>query len=232
MQYYELTSTCYLTKDIVFSEANETIGKKINRSMVLDESLKENHEKNMYKHYVYNSFYPLEIKKTYKSGRIYVMKLRSLDNGFISKMSNLITRTLGDDFKVIAVEQRTIKQRHITELYTVTPALITVNNRYWQIGDNFMLLQDRFQMNLEKKYKAFYGEEINIDHSFIQSIEILNKKPVVLKYKNTHMLGNKFRITINDDELSQKLAFVAEATGIGEKGSSMGMGYCNAQYLK
>lgn len=232
MEYYELTLTCYLTKDVIFSEANEIIGNKINKSMLLDESLKENHEKNTYKHYVYNSFYPLENDKIYKSGRIYVMKLRSLNSTFISKINNLITKTPGDDFRVIAVEHKTIRQKHITELYTVTPALITVNNKYWQVGDDFMLLQDRFQMNLEKKYKTFYGEEINVDHSFIQGIQILNKKPIVLKYKNTHMSGSKFKIIVNDDELSQKLAFVAEATGIGEKGSSMGMGYCNAQYLK
>ena len=51
-------------------------------------------------------------------------------------------------------------------------------------------------------------------------------------YKNTKLLSNKFKIVPNDDVISQNLAFIAEATGIGEKSSSAGLGYCNAQYLK
>lgn len=227
-----MTATCYLLRDIPYNEANEAIGKKINNAMLLDQNLKEVHEKNMYKHYVFNSFYPLESNKTYKKGRIYVAKLRSLDSGFVGKISKTIVKAAGEDFKVIAIEQRSIKQKHITELYTVTPVLITVDSKYWQIGDDFMFLQERLKSNLEKKYNAFYGQKISVESSFIQRIEILNKKPIVLKYKNTHMSGNKFKIIVNDDDLSQKLAFTAEATGIGEKGSAMGLGYCNAQYLK
>lgn len=39
------------------------------------------------------------------------------------------------------------------------------------------------------------------------------------------LFGNKFKIVPNEDEVSQKLAFVALACGLGEK-QSYGGGFC------
>lgn len=94
-----------------------------------------------------------------------------------------------------------------------------------------MLLQKRLQDNLEKKFKDIYGKAIDIKQSFIQRIDVINKKPISFKYKNVHLLGNKFKIAVNEDEKSQQLAFIALGMGMGEKGSSVGAGYCHANYL-
>jgi len=95
-----------------------------------------------------------------------------------------------------------------------------------------MLLQQRLQANLEKKYKGYYKNKLVPEQSFIQMIQVQNSKPISYSYKNIKLLGNKFRIIVNEDSVSQKLAFIAEATGLGEKSSSAGMGFCNANYLE
>ena len=45
------------------------------------------------------------------------------------------------------------------------------------------------------------------------------------KVTEVRFFGNKFRIVPNEDEVSQKLAFVALACGLGEK-NSFGGGFC------
>ncbi|WP_352417851.1 CRISPR-associated endoribonuclease Cas6 [Proteiniborus sp.] len=232
MQYFEITVTTYLLRDMYFTDSSEIISKIINKAMLLDNDLSEKHKKNDYKNYVFNNFYPLENNKTYRRGRIYIFKIRTLDKVFAKKIRELIMKIESEDIKIIATDIKTIWKKHIVELYTVTPALITVDNKYWLPENDFILLQDRFNANLEKKYKAFYDNNFSINHSFIQRIELLNKIPFSFKYKNTRLLANKFRIIPNDDEQSQLLAFTAEAIGIGEKNSAAGLGFCNAQYLK
>ncbi len=44
--------------------------------------------------------------------------------------------------------------------------------------------------------------------------------------KEVRLFGNKFKIIPNEDEVSQKLAFVALGAGLGEK-NSFGGGFCS-----
>ena len=69
--------------------------------------------------------------------------------------------------------------------------------------------------------------------NFIQEIELKNQKPQSIYFKTTkdkkeriiRLLGNKLRIVPNSDDISQKLAFLSLAVGLGEK-SSLGGGFC------
>lgn len=232
MQYFELMITSYLLKDIKFTEANEAISKLINKAMLQDNELKIKHEEKKLKGYVFSSFYPLESDKVYKTGRIYVFKIRSLEEDFAKKLKSLIVKTNTQEIKVIASDLKRIRVGHITEIYTLTPAIATFDNKHWLKGDDFMLLQERMQMNLEKKYQDFFGENLKPQKSFIQGIEIINKKPFSFKYKNTKLLGNKFKIMVNEDEVSQKLAAVALGAGLLEKNSANGMGFCMGRWLR
>ena len=56
MNYFEITITTLLKRDIYFADSGYVIGKNINRIMLLDEGLKELHPKKEYKNYVFNSF--------------------------------------------------------------------------------------------------------------------------------------------------------------------------------
>jgi len=231
MNFWQLTVTIFLNKDIPFNESGEFIGNIISSTMLLNDTLKEMHEKKEFK-YVYDNFYPLEKSKVYQKGRTYVFNIRSFNNNFINNMKKLLHLVKGNDFKIAAVEERRIKQRFITELYTKTAAIVTVDSKPWLLKDGgLMLLQKRLQDNLEKKFKDIYGKAIDIKQSFIQRIDVINKKPISFKYKNVHLLGNKFKIAVNEDEKSQQLAFIALGMGMGEKGSSVGAGYCHANYL-
>ena len=93
--------------------------------------------------------------------------------------------------------------------------------------------------NLLKKYESFYNEKLNIDHNFIQFLEIKNHKPQIIFFtknynnqiKRIKLFGNKFRIIPNEDELSQKLAFMSLSCGLGEK-QSYGAGLCLSKELR
>lgn len=231
MVYSQVKITAFLKKDIKFTQCGEIIGKVVSKAMLLDEELKLMHQKREYK-YVYNNLYPIERTGIYEEGRVYIFNIRSFNKKFISKIKKLLTKVDSEFMKILAVEENSVKQKHITELYTMTPVIVTVNNKPWLLDDgDLMLLQKRLQDNLEKKYKEIFGQTLNIKENFIQGIEILNKKPMVFEYKGIKLLGNKVKIAVNEDEQSQKLAFIATGMGLGEKGSSLGAGYCYAHYL-
>lgn len=231
MSYYQLIITAFLKKDIKFTQSGEIIGKIISKAMLMDEELKLMHKSREYK-YVFDNFYPIEKSGIYESGRVYIFNIRSFNKEFISKIKKFLTKVDNEYMKILAVEEKIIKQKHITELYTMTPVIVTVDNKPWLLHDgDLILLQKRLQGNLEKKYKEIFGQELYTKQNFIQGIEVLNKKPMTFQYKGIKLLGNKFKIMVNEDEQSQKLAFIATGIGLGEKGSSVGAGYCHAHYL-
>ena len=90
-----------------------------------------------------------------------------------------------------------------------------------------------------KKYEEFFGKKIEVNQNFIQLLEVKNQKPQSIYFtttkneiqKRVRLLGNKFRIVPNEDEISQKLAFLTLGVGLGEK-SSYGSGFCIAKGLK
>lgn len=227
MHYFELTTTAYLLKNISFNEVNEKIAQLINKTMLKDEKLAIKHEENKFKNYVFDSLYPREKDKIYKAGKIYIFRIRSLEEDFINKIKQLFPNTTTDYFKVVAGEIKKQEQRPIKELYTVTPALATIGkNIYWIPNDDIKILIERMNSNLFKKYKNYFGVSLNEEQLFFEKIKVLNKKPLVYKYKNTNLFGNKFKIAINDDEISQKLAFMTLGVGLLEKNSTIGMGFC------
>lgn len=231
MKYYELTNTIYLFKDVYFTKMNEIISKFINKALYLDKELSKFHVENEFKGYVFDSLYPREKDKVYKEGSIYVFRIRSIDEKLMKKLGNLLKKVNSKDMKLIATEKKEYKQRHITSVYTATPAVVTLEKGYWTQDKGIELLMDRIRQNTIKKYKHLYGNDIEYEYDFIQGIELENNKPIAINYKNIKLLGNKFNLTIKDDELSQKLAFILMSTGILEKNSSVGAGYCIAKFL-
>lgn len=227
MRYHEVCITVYLHADIHFTQAGEIVSNTINRAMLLDPELAQKHAANGYKFYTFSYPYPAEQDKVYKTGRIYLIRIRSLEKGFVDKLKELLP-AVAKEFKVLASEVKEQKYRFISELTTITPAICTVEGRHWTPQDDILLLQERMHINLLKKYKHFYGTSLETNQNFIQYMEILNNKPLALKYKNTTLITNKFKLQINPEDASQKLAFCAMATGLLEKGS-LGLGFCAAK---
>lgn len=233
MNYFELTCTAYIKKDISFKESFELISKYISFSMSKTDELKALHEKLGFKHYSFGNFFPIEKEKIYKKGNTYQFILRSLDVAFIDGLSKALRQNIDNpNFLVIETHKRAVKQFFISELYSATPVIVSIENGlFWTMekdGD-IMKLQKQLHDNLEKKYQSFYGEPIKSDQNFIQLLEVKNRVPQTIQItkngKTIRLFGNKFRIVPNEDEISQKLAFVALACGLGEK-NSFGGGFC------
>ncbi|HHD82319.1 MAG TPA: CRISPR-associated endoribonuclease Cas6, partial [Campylobacterales bacterium] len=233
MKHFELTCTAYLKNDIPFKSSFDALSKYISYSMAQVESLKKLHKETGFKHYSFGSFYPIEKQQVYKKGNSYQFTLRSLDEQFIDQLSKTLRQNIDNpNFLVVETHKKIINQFFISELYSATPVIVTVDKGlYWSLdkdGD-ILKLQQQLHDNLEKKYQAFYNEPIKGVQNFIQLLEIKNKYPQsIYMTKNTRdvrFFGNKFRIIPNEDEVSQKLAFVALACGLGEK-NSFGGGFC------
>jgi len=191
------------------------------------DELKELHEKQGFKYYSFGNFFPIEKEKIYKKGDTYQFVLRSLDEAFIDALSQTLRQNIDNpNFLVIDTHKRVVKQFFISELYSATPVIVSIENGlFWTMekdGD-IMKLQKQLHDNLEKKYQSFYGEKLEPVQNFIQLLEIKNHKPQSIFFKKNNqkirLFGNKFRIVPNEDEVSQKLAFTAMACGLGEKQS-------------
>lgn len=228
MQFYESNITVFLRISIPYDAISELLAVNINRAMFMDEALARFHEENRFKNYSYSQLFPIEQDKLYKAGKVYVFKIRGFDAQFINKIK-INLRRAAEEFQVLAAGIAMHRYRFINELITLTPALATVNGRYWIKDNDLLLLRQRIQNNLLKKYYSLYHEELEPREDFIRQLEILNRKPIALKYKSTKLIGNKFRILVGMDDISQKLAFTAMGSGLLEKNSSLGLGFCIAR---
>ncbi len=237
MKYYELTCIAYLKKDINFKNSFETINKYISYSMAQSSNLKDLHNKNKFKHYTFDIFYPTEKSQIYHKNHTYNFNIRSIDENFINTISTTLRENINNpNIQILQTNKRIIKQQFITELYTATPTIISIDNGlYWtaEKDGDILKLQKQLHDNLEKKYQDFFEEPIQSQQNFIQLLEIKNKYPQSIyttkkikdKIIDIRLFGNKFRIVPNEDEVSQKLAFIALACGLGEK-NSYGGGFC------
>ncbi|PLY15592.1 MAG: CRISPR-associated endoribonuclease Cas6 [Sulfurimonas sp.] len=241
MKLFELTCKAYLKKDIEFSRSFEAISKYISYSMAKG-GLEESHKEEGFKHYVFSGFRPNEqdLKtKKYQNGSVYDFTLRSLNEKLIDTLLHALRENINNsDMLVLQTTKRTIKQFFISELYSATPVIVTVENKkFWTMKESgdIMQLQKQLHDNLEKKYKSFFGEEIEAVQNFIQLLEIKNRVPqnirIIKNDKKVTFFGNKFKIVPHEDEISQKLAFTALACGLGEK-NSYGGGFVLARGMR
>lgn len=228
MNYYELKVKVKLKNNIKIEEAAYKIGIFINNSMLNNPLLKKLHEEKFYK-YVYDTFYPIERDKLYKKDKTYSFRLRSINLQLLNKMAMAIYNHEYADIQAIDADLNMVEVKQIKELYTLKPVITTEDNGGpWINGKGSLeTLKNKLNGNLEKKLNQCAGtEEYKDTGMFIENIEITNRVPIKYKYKSVTLLGNKFRIEVKQDEKSQEKALIALALGLGEKGSSLGAGFC------
>lgn len=234
MRYFELICKAYVKKEIAFESSFELLSKYISFSMYQNGE-GEVHQKEGFKHYVFGGLLPIEPEKVYKQGNLYSFSIRSLDETLIDMLSQTLRQNFNNEnLLVVETHKKIVPQFFIAELYSATPVIVSVENgKYWtmQESGDIMQLQKQLHENAEKKYKTFFNEPLHVNQNFIQLIELKNQKPQNIRItkagKPIRFFGNKFRIVPNEDEVSQKLAFVALACGMGEK-NSYGAGFCLA----
>lgn len=226
MNCFNLKIAVLLKQNIKNEETYEKISNLISYAMLKDKNLKDIHEKNTFKNYVFCSLYPIQKDGIYKQNNIYLFDLRSLEFEKIIKLKQVMTDLENDHFKIIQINLQTHEKIKINKLITLTPAIITTTKGDYDIKNDMDLVQSRILANIQKKYKNIYNTEVDIN--FIKSIKKTNVKPIKLPYKNINMLGNKFEIEVKEDEISQNLAYLALSIGILEK-NSLGYGFCMAR---
>ena len=241
MNYFELQCKAYIKKDFSFRDSFHIISKFISFSLAKEEKFLQEHYKNQYKTYSFSSFIECQKNKPPKhiqEGMLLCFRLRTIDKELFSLLPKLLEQNTNNPFfSVVATQQKIRQPFFISELYTLTPTVITLTDKkFWsfQNSGDVLQLQRLLHENLEKKYKQFYGD-IKPMHNFIQLFEIKNKTPQFLSMqkeaKTIKLLGNKFRIIPHEDEISQKLAFLALGVGLGEK-NTLGGGFLLAKGLK
>lgn len=215
------------------------LGSSIQRSMLRQEKLKNLHDEKKYK-YVYSFFNPFKKKEEYYNGERYWVEIRSLNEEAMLKF-NFALQNYEDDFiKVIGVklEERDLTNVIITELEAIAPVIVTIDQKPWIIGQhNIDVLQERLYDNLEKKYKVQFPLDWKVKdgvvkNRFFERIEITTPNPIARKYKGISLLGYKMRIRVGLDSVSQKLAKIAIAQGLGEKNSILGCGFVKYKTIR
>lgn len=217
MQYYNLKVVVLLKQDLNHEEAYEKISKLIANAMLNDENLKQLHEQNVYKNYVFCNLYPTQKGEKYKEGQIYTFDIRFINLQMANKIKQILNIIKNDNFKIIMSNLETSTQRKINKLITLTPAIITTDKGDYKIDNNIEFVKQRILSNTQKKYYQIYNSKIDVD--FVENLIQTNNTPIKIPYKNIFMLGNKFEIRVKDDPISQNMAYLILSIGLLEKNS-------------
>ena len=113
MNYYNLKITTLLKQDLNNSETYGKISDLISYAMLKDKTLKDLHEKNTYKNYVFCNLYPVQKDGIYKQNNIYFFDLRGIEFEKIIKLKQVIQDLENDYFKVIQVNFQTYTKSNI-----------------------------------------------------------------------------------------------------------------------
>lgn len=226
MIFYEITITLFNKKDIYLNEIGSMQGKLIKNVMKKSKELSELHLKEGVKLYCFDYLYPRAENKIFEKNRVYYFKLRTPVEAVGKAFAKALNDFENKEFKLIARQIKRKKYYPKKQLYTSTPAICTLGDKYWKFEDGITLLEEKIEKNLVTKYIALNGTEPQNTVGFIQYLELKNQKPFTIKYKNGSLIGNKLMVEFASDELSQKMEFIAYTTSILEKSSSLGSGFC------
>lgn len=230
MKVYEISIQIFLLEEINSIDIFSKISSFIDSGMAKVPELLEFHNKNVYKNYCYNSFYPLEDDKKYKKGKIYTIQLRTIDRNLADFFCTRLVNHFDDSIKGLTSKIKIIPQRHIEKIYSITPVILKNEEGYWKGKFSLADFERRLKENLIKKHNLATGTKIDEDFQLYTNIEFKNQKPVAMNYKGIKILGDKIELSISDGKEAQDLAYMALGTGILEM-NSRGAGYVNFKWL-
>lgn len=230
MEVFEISILLFLLKDIDSEEAFSNVSDFIDSGMAKVPELLELHNKNVYKNYCFNSFYPLESNKVYKYGNTYTIQIRTVDKKLADFFNEKLVNHFNGSIKGLTSTIKILPQRYIEKLYSITPVILKNDDGYWKGKLTLTEFENRLKTNLVKKYNAIMGTKVDEEFQLYTSIEFLNKKPIAFNYKGKKILGDKISINISDDKTAQELSYMALGTGILEM-NARGAGYMNYKWL-
>lgn len=230
MTVYNIRIKIYLIKDLPAEKVRGAVTEFLDSGLGADLKFAEFHKKNKYKYYSYDRLYPIEEDKVYKKDRIYTLTIRTLDINLAKYFAEYVVNTYTDKLKGLTAQVRIIPQKHIDVLYTLTPAILKCGSGYWKDEMTVEDYEERMKINLIKKWNEFHGEKIQEDFELFHGLEFLNKCPIADEYKGIKLLGDKIRVHVADNEMAQKLSYMALGSGLLEV-NSRGYGFVNYRWL-
>ncbi|MDB1969323.1 CRISPR-associated endoribonuclease Cas6 [Clostridium tertium] len=230
MKVYQIRVKVYLLQNINIIDTQTEIAKFIDGAMAKDERFLDLHQRNEFKNYCFDSFYPTENDKVYKSGGIYTFTLRTAKGDLANFLTKSLANYFNNSIKGLTTEVKIVPKKFIEKIYTLTPIIIKTESGYWKGNLSIDDFEKRIIENLIKKYNEINNIKIEEDFELYNSIEFKNKKPISVNYKNIKLLGDKISVNISSNPVAQELAYLSLGTGVGEM-NSRGLGYVNYRYL-
>ena len=231
MEVYELKVKVKLKRDLKFENLLEKTNYFIDSVFIFDSEFCEYHKRKEYKGYVHDFLYPIEKDGLYKCGKIYTMRIRTIDESLTKYFLSQLSFHESHELKGVGCEIRIIPQRVIQSLYCLTPVVLkNPGLGYWRNEMSLEQFEKRLKDNLIKKYKYFTGSEINEDFLLYDLIEFKNKVPVKIPYKGIHLLGDKIYLEISQNQQAQDFAYFALGVGLLEN-NTRGLGFINFRYM-
>lgn len=231
MVVYEIKLKVYMLKNISVNEIQTKITSLLDKGFLIDTKWQQFHEQNFYKGYSMNHAYPLEPDKVYKKDKIYIITIRTVDSNLAKYFSEICVNQFTEDIKGLTAQIRILPKKYIECIYTLTPIILKdAQKGYWKTHMNLEQFELQLKTNLFKKWNYFEKTKVVENFPIYNVIEFLNQAPIGMDYKNVKLLGDKIKLWIADDEMSQNLAYMALGTGLGNM-NSRGAGYVNYRWM-
>ncbi|MBU5336693.1 CRISPR-associated endoribonuclease Cas6 [Intestinibacter bartlettii] len=230
MQIIQIRVKVLVKEDTSADQMQSRVCGLIDYSFSKRDELLSMHNMNKYKFYCFDSLYPVESDRIYKKGKVYALTIRTLDLNLAEFFSNSLLDVETYYVKALSSEIKIIPQKPIEKIYSLTPAIIKNDSGYWRDSMSIDDYERRLKENLIKKYNDITGEKMDEDFELFNKIELKNRKPISVRYKNIKLLGDKVNLYISDDKRAQQLAYMALGSGIMEM-NSRGCGFVNYKFL-
>lgn len=226
----EMYMKVYLTKNINKEDESTQISQIIDKCFLKDKEYARFHEKNIYKFYNFNSFYPLEERGLYKAGNIYTVIIRTVNKRLVEFFEKNLVNEYTDSIKVLTIDKKMIPKKHIEKIYSITPIVIKCEKGYWKNNTSLAEYENRIKINLIKKYNKFNNTKIEEDFELFTFLKFENQKPVGTNFKGKKLLGDKLTFNVSENEIAQEIIYFALGTGLGEI-NARGLGFVNFKWL-
>lgn len=240
LNVYELRLKVYLLSEIAQEQSSAALGEFFDSHLAKNPTYLKLHQTNCFKFYCFDRFYPTEADGIYRKDQIYTVRIRTVSPTLAQYFSDSLANHYTARIKGLTLQLRQVPQKMISELYSVTPAVIKctagteagkkVSGGYWKDCISFDEYEQRLKVNLIKKYNVLTGTKLDESFDLYRQIELVNRKPIAVPYKRIRLLGDKLRLQISENEQAQQLAYLAVGTGICEL-NARGLGFVNYQFL-
>lgn len=238
LKVFEIRLKIYLLQDIPQEQTYTIFANFLDSYLAKNEAFLKLHETNCYKQYCFDQPYPVEKDGRYKKEHVYTVRIRTVSAELAEYFSNNLANHYNTQVKGLTSEIRIIPQKMISDMYSITPAVIKCDSEsesgqsggYWKKRITFEEYENRLKSNLIKKWNGIIGTKMDENFDLYHQIELVNRTPIGIPYKGIRLLGDKLRIQAAENEQAQELLYMAIGTGICEL-NARGCGFVNYRYL-